>query len=146
MLSNLFGRGKKKSSSAIPPHNQATAQPLPVDVTDADFATVVLAAGALSVVDFWADWCAPCRTMSAYVAFLAADFEGRLNVTALDVDENPVTAERYQILGLPTLLFLWGGVEVDRVVGIVAYDDLKRRVEQLLASYPPSAEVHDASV
>jgi thioredoxin 1 len=145
MFSNLFGRGKKKGSGTVPAGEQS-ARPLPVDVGDADFESVVVAADKLSVVDFWADWCAPCRTMSAYVAFLAADFEGRLNVTALDVDENPVTAERYQILGLPTLLFLSGGVEVDRVVGIVAYDDLKRQVEQLLASYPPSTEVHDASV
>jgi thioredoxin 1 len=145
MFSNLFGRGKKKGAGAVPAEEKPV-RPLPIDVGDADFESVVVAAKGISVVDFWADWCAPCRTMSAYVAFLAADFEGRLNVTALDVDENPVTAERYQILGLPTLLFLSGGVEVDRVVGITAYDDLKRQVEQLLASYPPSAEVHDASV
>jgi thioredoxin 1 len=128
MLRSLFGRGKPPAPSPTP-----APRPQPVDVTDADFAEVVAAAGQLAVVDFWADWCEPCRTMSAYVGFLAVDFEGRVLVAALDVDENPTVAEQYQIMGLPTLLFLRGGAEIDRIVGLVAYDDLKRRVQQHLA-------------
>ena len=90
--------------------------------------------------------------MSAYVSFLAADFAGRLTVAALDVDENPAIAERYQVMGLPTLLFVSNGAEVDRIVGIVPYEDLKRQVGRLLANHIPdqsadqSAEVHDASL
>ena len=76
--------------------------------------------------------------MSAYVAFLAGDYAGRLTVAALDVDENPATAERYGVMGLPTLLFLSNGVEVDRVVGLVPYEDLKRQVERLLAASLPN--------
>lgn len=128
MLRKLFGRPQPPV-----PKPAGAARPLPVDVTDADFAQVVAASDKPAVVDFWADWCEPCRPMSAYVAFLAADYEGRLLVAALDVDENPVVAEQYQVMGLPTLLFLRGGVEVTRIVGLVAYDDLKRQVEQMLA-------------
>jgi thioredoxin 1 len=133
MLRKLFGRPQPPA-----PEQQPAGAPriLPIDVTDADFAAVVAASDKLAVVDFWADWCEPCRPMSAYVAFLAADYDGRLLVTALDVDENPATAEQYQVMGLPTLLFLRGGTEVARVVGLVAYDDLKRQVEQLLADKP----------
>ena len=154
MFRNLFGRKKtgspapKGTSAALAP--DAPARPLPVDVTDATFDEVVFASAQLAVVDFWAEWCAPCTTMSAYVAFLAGDYAGRLTVAALDVDENPATAERYGVMGLPTLLFLSNGVEVDRVVGLVPYEDLKRQVERLLAASPAqsaaSAEVHDASL
>lgn len=129
MLRNLFGRGKTPAPATV-----SAPRPQPVDVTDADFDQVVAASEQLAVVDFWADWCEPCRTMSAYVDFLAGDFAGRALVAALDVDENPAVAERYQILGLPTLLFLHGGVEVNRIVGLITYDDLKRQVEQHLAA------------
>lgn len=128
MLRSLFGRGK-------PPEPQPDPAPRPVliDVTDADFARVVEASEQLAVVDVWADWCEPCRLMSAYVGFLAADFAGRVLVAALDADENPAVCERYQILGLPTLLFLRRGEEVGRIVGVTAYPGIKRQVEQLLA-------------
>lgn len=130
MLRNLFGRGKPPAQESKP---ALAPRPQPIDVTDDDFAQVVAASEILAVVDFWADWCEPCRPMSAYVSFLAADYDGRVLVAALDVDENPAIVEQYQILGLPTLLFLRQGVEVARIVGLVAYDDLKCQVEQHLA-------------
>lgn len=131
MLRNLFGRGKPPPKPE--PEPVAAPRPLLIDVTDADFAEVVEASALLTVVDVWAEWCEPCRIMSAYVGFLAADFAGRVLVAALDADENPVVTERYQIMGLPTLLFLRGGVEVGRIVGVTAYPEIKRQVEQLLA-------------
>lgn len=133
MWRNLFGRGKPAAAAVVAPPS-APSRPQPFDATDANFAQAVEASDKLAVVDFWADWCEPCRIMSAYVSFLAADFEGRVLVVALDVDENPAVAERYQILGLPTLLFLRQGVEVARIVGVAAYDDIKREVEQHLAA------------
>ena len=109
------------------------AKPQPIDVTDEDFDAVVRQSEQLAVVNFWADWCAPCETMSAHVAFLAEDFEGRLLVTALDVDENPQTTETFAVMGMPTLLFLKQGVEVHRQVGLRPYEELKQVVEDLLA-------------
>jgi thioredoxin 1 len=110
-------------------------QPPPViDVTDSDFEAIVLHAPLLAVVDFWAEWCQPCQVMSAYVGFLAKDYEGRVLVAALDTDENPETPTHYNVMGLPTLLVLRGGKEIDRIVGVVGYEEIKARVDRLLGS------------
>jgi thioredoxin 1 len=111
-------------------------KPTIIEVIDANFDTVVLASSKLAVVDFWAEWCQPCQIMSAYVGFLAQEYGDRLLIAALDVDENPQTAERYTIMGLPTLLLLQNGVEVDRIVGVEEYQTIKARVESLLNAGP----------
>ena len=127
-----FG-GKPGKSSDKSASQGAPRQPPPViDVTDADFEAVVVSSQLPVVVDFWADWCEPCRVMSAYVGFLAADYAGRLLVTALDVDENPDTPARFDVMGLPTLLFLQQGQEVDRILGVTNYDEIKQRVERIV--------------
>ena len=122
MLRRLFG-GKAKPP-ALPPsllkEQHAQSSPIPssanstsivsvVDVVDADFDEVVLENPELAVVDFWAEWCQPCTIISAYTEWLVRDYGAQLLVVALDTDENPVIPERYQIMGLPTLLFLRGG-------------------------------------
>ncbi len=105
----------------------------PSDRTDADFAAALAAGPAVAVVDVWADWCAPCRVMSAYVGMLAQEVAGRALVAAVDADENPGLSEQYGIQGLPTLLFLHQGIEVDRIVGVVDYEELKARLDHWLA-------------
>jgi thioredoxin 1 len=135
MFSNFFGRGTKKGRNAAAAETAHPPRPLPIDVTDATFGELIAGAPQLAVVDFWAEWCAPCTTMSAYVGFLAADFAGRLTVAALDVDENPDTSARYGVMALPTLLFLLGGEEVGRIVGLAPYSEIKRQAEQLLAEH-----------
>ncbi len=126
-----------KPPSLPPADRPALAnRPAPIDVTDADFTELVLHSDKLAVVDFWAEWCEPCRVMSAYVGFLATEYDGRVLTSALDVDENPATSEKYGIMGLPTLVFLQAGVEVDRVVGVTNYQELKQKVEHWLAVQP----------
>jgi thioredoxin 1 len=102
-------------------------------VVDADFGDVVLQSDRLAVVDFWAEWCHPCTILSAYTEWLARDYGEQLLVAALDVDENPEIPQRYNILGLPTLLFFRNGVEVERQVGLLDYEELRTKVDALLA-------------
>lgn len=132
-LQKMF-RGKPTAADQVSTSTpSAPAPPFPPPaVTDSDFAHVVLASDRLVLVDCWAEWCAPCQTMSAYVAFLAEDFAGRVLVTALDVDENPATTARYAIMGLPTLLAIYRGEEVGRQVGVEAYERLVAWLERVL--------------
>lgn len=136
-LQSIFG--STPQSPAPPPEAGAQAA-APGDVTDATFADRALAAGPLTVVDFWADWCAPCQVMSAHVEMLARAYGERLRVLALDVDDNPRTAERHQVLGLPTLIFFRNGAEIERVTGVGPYESLRRTVERLLADSSPTTE------
>jgi thioredoxin 1 len=128
--------GLKPTPASPPPSAEPirSTHPAPVEVTDASFAQVVLASDTLAVVDFWADWCQPCQVMSAYVQMLATDYADRLLVAALDTDENPTTPAHYNVLGLPTLLFVRNGQEVDRILGVVGYPAIKKRVENLLVA------------
>ncbi len=112
---------------------------LPVQATiheasDATFDGFVGAASGLVIVDCWAEWCEPCEVMSAHVGFLAQDFAEQVTILTLDVESNAETAGRFQILGLPTLLFLHNGGEIDRQVGILPYEQLKQRVADQLAA------------
>ena len=97
--------GGTQATMPAPPSAPAMLPPV-VDVTDADFDAVVGASVLPAVVDFWAEWCEPCKVMSAYVEFLATDFAGQVLVAPLDVKENPAMAERYDNPGLTTLLLL----------------------------------------
>jgi thioredoxin 1 len=93
------------------PHATLTA------VTDDTFADLVLAADRPVLVDFWADWCPPCKAISASLAELAAELGDRMTVTALDTDANPRTTLAYGVMSLPTLLVFRGGEVVASVVG-----------------------------
>ena len=131
----MFDKLKKRWSGerrVATPAAETVSPPPIVDVTDEDFETRVLQAEMPAVVDFWAEWCQPCQVMSAYVGFLARDYAGRVLVAALDTDENPETPTRFQVMGLPTLLLLCNGEEVDRIVGVTSYEAIKERVAKLL--------------
>jgi len=85
------------------------------------------------LLDMWAAWCGPCRTMAPMIDELASEMAGRVRVAKLNVDENPRTAARYNVRGIPTLLALKGGQEVDRIVGVQPKSEIVKRLERLVA-------------
>jgi len=87
------------------------------NVTDATFAEIVLGSPVPAVVDFWAEWCPPCRPVAKIVEELAAEFDGRLRIVTMNSDENPETSWAYRILSLPTLLFFQHGEVTRSIVG-----------------------------
>ena len=84
------------------------------------------------LVDFWAEWCGPCRRLAPTVDALADDFDGKVVVGKLNVDDNPAVAGRFQVRGIPTLLILKDGVVADTVVGLAAKEDLASRLNSQL--------------
>ena len=105
----------------------------PVDVTDDTFDADVLKADVPVLVDFWADWCAPCKMIAPIVEDLADEYDGRVKFAKLDVDSNPRTAMSYGVRGIPTLLVFKDGVPVNQVVGAVPKSVLKGKLEESLA-------------
>ncbi len=104
----------------------------PVVVTDVDFADEIEKRAGLSMVDFWAEWCGPCRAVAPVVEQLARDFEGKLLVAKLDVDENQRTAVRFNVRSIPSILFFKDGRHVDTVVGAVPRAFLERKIKEHL--------------
>jgi len=85
------------------------------------------------LIDFWAPWCAPCRAIAPMVEELAGTYEGRLKVVKVNVDDNPDTAARYGIRGIPTLLIVKNGQVTEQIVGLRPKGDLVRAVDTALA-------------
>ncbi|MBQ5774633.1 MAG: thioredoxin [Paludibacteraceae bacterium] len=102
-----------------------------LEVLDANIKTL-LAENSILVVDFWAPWCGPCKMMLPVVEELAAEYEGRVPVGKLNVDENPETCEEYGIMSIPTLLFFKNGELVERIVGAARKNDVQKVIETLL--------------
>jgi thioredoxin 1 len=90
----------------------------PVHITDSSFKEMTGKAG-VALVDFWAAWCGPCRSLAPTIEELAKEYAGRVLVGKLNVDENPETAECFQVFSIPTMLIMKKGEEVDRIVGCV---------------------------
>ena len=100
--------------------------------TDTNFDDSVIKSSTPVLVDFWAEWCAPCRQLAPTVAALAVELDGRLTVGKLNVDENPSTAERFSVRGIPTLLIFKDGQVVESVVGLADKQHVKSLIERHL--------------
>jgi thioredoxin 1 len=102
-----------------------------VEVTDQNFTDVTGGAG-LSMVDFWAVWCGPCRIVAPIVEQLADEYVGKVTVGKLDVDSNQRTASQYNVRSIPTILFFKEGKVVDQVIGAVPRAALESKIKQHL--------------
>jgi len=109
-----------------------TKEPGLLHVSDKNFADEVLNADLPVLVDFWATWCGPCRSISPMVEELANEFTGRIKVTKLNVDENPATPSQYGVRGIPTLILFKGGKVIDQIVGAVPKVRLVAMIEKAL--------------
>ena len=98
-----------------------------VAVTDASFETEVLQGDVPVVVDFWAAWCGPCKMVGPVLDELATEYDGKIKVTKLNVDENPSTSAKFGVRSIPTIMFFKGGQLIDQVVGAAPKGELKKR-------------------
>ncbi len=99
-------------------------------VTRENFESIV--SGPAAMVDFWAEWCAPCRRIAPFVEELAEEFAGKVTVAKCDIEEVDDLAETFQIMSIPTLLFFKNGTLVDKIVGAASKEDIKAKMAALL--------------
>jgi thioredoxin 1 len=103
-----------------------------VEITDATFETEVVRSPILTIVDLWAEWCMPCKNLAPILDQIAAEYQGKIKVTKLDVDANPVIPGQFGVTGIPTLLLFKGGDLVQTIVGFLPKDRLLQKVLPLL--------------
>ena len=104
----------------------------PIAVTDSSFDQVVLQAETPVLVDFWAPWCRPCLMVAPVLDELAGEYDGRLSIVRMDVDQNPKTAAKYSIMSIPTLLIFKQGNPVSHIVGFRPKAELKSSLDAAL--------------
>jgi thioredoxin 1 len=101
-------------------------------VTDASFTSDVLQSETPVLVDFWAEWCAPCRKVEPLLEEIATEMDGKVSIVKLNIDENPETARAYRVMSVPTLTVFKGGQPVNSVAGARPKGDLVRLIESAL--------------
>jgi thioredoxin 1 len=103
------------------------------EVNDKNFEAEVLRSSTPAIVDFWAEWCAPCRQIAPIIKELAGKYDGKVKIVKLDVDANPATAGRYGVSSIPTVLAISGGRVVQQLVGARPKADFESMIQKLLA-------------
>ncbi|MFM6924676.1 MAG: thioredoxin [Ferruginibacter sp.] len=101
-----------------------------LEFTDANFKTDVLDSDKLTVIDFWAEWCGPCRAIGPVIEELATEYAGKVNIGKVNVDNNPQVSMNYGITSIPAILFVKGGQVVDKLVGAQPKGNFVKKIEQ----------------
>ena len=104
------------------------------EVNEDNFAQIVLQSKTPVLVDFWAEWCGPCRTLAPIVEAVAEQYEGAARLVKLNVDDNPSVVQRYRVQAIPTLILFQDGEEKDRIVGAVSKETIARAIEARVAA------------
>jgi len=103
-----------------------------INATDTDFENDINVTGKLVLVDLWAEWCGPCKMMEPVLEEIAGEMEESLQVVKINIDQNQETPMKFNVMNIPTLLFLKDGKEVDRVIGVVPKKQLVKKIENYL--------------
>ena len=103
-----------------------------MDINDSTFEQEVVNSSELTIVDFWAPWCGPCRKLGPVLDEVAQEYDGKVKIVKLNTDENLKTAKEYSVSGLPTLLVFKGGKAVERLVGLMPKTTIVSNIEKHL--------------
>lgn len=102
------------------------------EVSDGNFESEILKSSIPVLVDFWAPWCGPCKSIAPILEEIAGEYAGKIKIAKLNVDDNPKTPSQYDVRGIPNLIFFNGGAVVDRIVGAVPKDQLVAAISKLV--------------
>jgi thioredoxin 1 len=103
-----------------------------IAVNDSNFDEIVLKSDKPVLVDFWAEWCGPCRMIAPYIEEISTEYEGKAIVVKCDVDNNPVVANKFGIRNIPTVLFFKNGIVADKQIGAVTKNNYSAKLNSLL--------------
>jgi thioredoxin 1 len=105
---------------------------MPIDLNDENFEEEIINSKASAMVDFYADWCGPCKMVGPIIEKLAEEYKGKIVVGKLNVDEASQTSQHYGVMNIPTVVFFKDGEEIDRISGYVGKEEYEKMIKQIL--------------